>query len=266
MNTDVHQALKEAENSLRDFIGDVLAKRFGSNWISECGISVRKIKRWKQLKAEEAERQRGGLVEERLLYYSNLLDLKTILAQNWLGEFEKVFGDRRTIEVFIDELVKLRDPHAHQRELLPHQKHLVLGLSGEIRNRLIKYRSKMETGEDYYPRLESIRDSLGHVWVPADDTRLIFDTRARLRPGDPVEWVVSATDPMDDTLSYNAAITGGRETGWQENNVLSLTMTNADVGRSCFVSIHIRSPREYHARGEYDDYLTFEYEVLQPKQ
>ena len=70
------------------------------------------------------------------------------------------------MDVWLSELEKLRDPEARRRELLPHQKHLAIGISGEIRNRLIRYRSKQETSEDYYPRIESVRDSLGNIWTP----------------------------------------------------------------------------------------------------
>ncbi len=260
---DAHEALKEVENSLRDFIARVLEGEYGDEWIDECGVSVKRIERWKERKAAETKRQQTGAVEERLLYYADFYDLGTILRKNWSGEFSQALGGKwKTIEVFLTELEKLRDPQAHQRELLPHQKHLIIGISGEIRNRLVRYRSKMETGDDYYPRLECVRDNLGHVWVPADND--LLNTGARLRPGDTVEWVVSATDPMDDTLSYNAYIIGGGETGWQENSVLNLTMTTADVARSCFVRIDIRSPREYHARDKIDDRVTFVYEVLPP--
>ena len=34
---------------------------------------------------------------------------------------------------------------------------------GEIRTRLIRYRSKLETSEDYFPKIESARDSLGNI-------------------------------------------------------------------------------------------------------
>jgi len=260
---DAHEALKEVENSLRDFIARVLEGEYGDEWIDECGVSVKRIERWKERKAAETKRQQTGAVEERLLYYADFYDLGTILRKNWSGEFSQALGGKwKTIEVFLTELEKLRDPQAHQRELLPHQKHLIISISGEIRNRLVRYRCKMETGDDYYPRLECVRDNLGHVWVPADND--LLNTGARLRPGDTVEWVVSATDPMDDTLSYNAYIIGVGETGWQENSVLNLTMTTADVARSCFVRIDIRSPREYHARDKIDDRVTFVYEVLPP--
>jgi hypothetical protein len=263
---DVSQEISEVENSLRNFVLNVLENRFGSDWLDECGISARKVDRWRQLREQEAERQRGGTVEERLLYYSNLSELKIILTQNWPGEFEEALGNRRTIEVFIDELIKLRDPNAHNRELLPHQKHLVLGLSGEIRNRLIRYRSKMETGEDYYPRLESVRDNVGNVWVAEGHSYgTIFATGDRLRPGDSLEFVVSATDPLGQPLSYGINLIHRGGLRWQDENVLSVTMTTADVRRMCDANIYVRSPRDYHALEDYDDIITFRYEVLPPR-
>ena len=265
---DVHEALKEVENSLRDFIARVLTKKHGADWIGQCGVSEERIGRWKERRIAEAKRQQSGAVETRLLYYSDFYDLRTILHKHWSGEFSEALGKWKTIEVFLNELEKLRDPHAHQRELLPHQKHLILGLSGEIRNRLVKYRSKMETGEDYYPRLESIRDDLGNVWVPPgyDDYGQMVVSEALLRPGDTVTWVVSATDPRGDPMSYRASLLGGsgRDTEWQESNVLGFTMLEADVGRMRDVNIYIRSPRKYHAMGDYDDIRTFRYEVLPP--
>jgi hypothetical protein len=45
------------------------------------------------------------------------------------------------MDVFVSELGKLRDPDAHRRELLPHQKHLVYGIAGEVRTRITRYAS-----------------------------------------------------------------------------------------------------------------------------
>ena len=40
-------------------------------------------------------------------------------------------GEWKTMEVWLDELEKLRNPDAHRRELLPHQKQLAAGIAGE---------------------------------------------------------------------------------------------------------------------------------------
>lgn len=268
METDVHQALKEAENSLRDFITRVLEKKLGMDWIEKCGVPSSRIKSWRKLRAAEAERQQTGVGKEGLLYYAELSDLKTILEKQWCGELADALGDLGTMQVFLDELRTLRNPHAHHRELLPHQKHLVLGISGEIRNRLVRYRSKMETSEDYYPRLEGVRDNLGTVWVAEGDYYgTIVPTGNYLRPGDTVQFVVSATDPLGQPLSYGIKlihhVSGGIH--WQDDNVLSVTITKADVGRMCDANIYVRSPREYHAMDDFDDINTFRYEVLPPK-
>src|SRR5690606_16955876 len=138
---DVTQALKDTENSLRDFISTCLSNRYGGEWIDKCGVSPERVKRWQERKGIEEKRQEAGAIEERLLYYADFYDLRTILKKNWGLEFSKVFGEWKTMEVWLTEMEKLRDPDAHRRELLPHQKHLILGISGEIRTRLIKYRS-----------------------------------------------------------------------------------------------------------------------------
>lgn len=262
---DVHQALKEVENSLRDFIAYTLRKRYGTNWIEKCGASPQRIAKWQERKAAEVKRQSTGTVEQRLLYYADFYDLSTLLKQHWSDRvvgFSDALGKWKTVETFLDELEKLRDPHAHQRELLPHQKHLILGLSGEIRNRLIRYRSKMETSEDYYPRLESVRDNFGNVWVPGNSANITGD---RLRVGDTLKLVVSATDPLEETLSYRIRrVYGSDPIQWQENNVLRLDITAEDVRRDFKVIVYMRSPRPYHARGTWDDDVTFLYEVLPP--
>ena len=119
------------------------------------------------------------------------------------------------MEVWLTELEKLRDPDAHRRELLPHQKNLALGLSGEIRNRLIRYRSKLETKEDCFPRIESARDSLGNIWVP--DPGLSFkhvSNKNVLRPGDVLDFVITARDPEDLPLKYGMTLEGIHKTQW----------------------------------------------------
>ena len=39
MNMDVNQALRDAENSLRDFIASVLSQSLGPDWVEKCGVS-----------------------------------------------------------------------------------------------------------------------------------------------------------------------------------------------------------------------------------
>jgi hypothetical protein len=229
---DVSQALKDAENALRDFIALTLSAKLGPEWIESCGVSPERIDRWRERKASEEKRQAGGVVEERLIYYADFYDLKSILKKHWSDPFSAALGEWRVFDIYLSELEKLRDPDAHRRELMPHQKHLVVGISGEIRNRIVRYRSKMETAEDCFPRLESARDSLGHIWVPEPEPSLkILNTKATLRPGDRVEYVVTATDPEDEPLGYGMGLDNPPRS-WQEHGNFEFVVTDEHIAKT----------------------------------
>jgi len=264
MEVDITQALKDAENALRDFISAILSKKFGEDWIEKCGVSAERVEKWRERKIEEEKRQRFGTVEERLLYYADFYDLKTILKRNWEGEFSEAFGDWKTIEVWLDELGRLRDPDAHRRELLPHQKNLAVGIVGEIRTRIVRYRSKQETSEDYFPRIESVRDSFGSLF-PSGIGGPVF-TKTILRPNDVIDFVITASDPFDAELEYGIDVGGiFAETIWQKENSFSAKILENHIGNMFTIRFLIRSPRKYHAWGNHDDSVEFKYTVLPAK-
>jgi hypothetical protein len=246
---DITQALRDAENSLRDFVASVLSKS-GEDWVNRCGVSPERIAKWKERKATEEKRQEAGVVEERLIYYADFYDLKTILKKNWAGELSEALGDWKTIEVYLDELEKLRDTDAHRRELLSYQKHLVLGVSGEIRNRIVRYRSKMETPDDCFPRIESARDSLGNLWVPGKSIGLkMVHTEATVRPGDILDFVVTARDPEDLPLEYSVDISSQGKPLWQSDPNLRFSIMDRHISRVFLLQLAIKSTRTYHACG-----------------
>lgn len=261
--TDVSQALKDTENSLRDFIAVVLREKLGESWVEECGVSPDRLDKWKERRGVEEKRQRFGVVEQRLIYYADFYDLRTILKKHWSGVFSEALGDWKTVDVWLSELEKLRDPDAHRRELLPHQKHLVYGIAGEIRTRLVRYRSKRETSEDYFPRIESARDSLGNLYTYGNPA--VIGTGMCLRVGDTIDFVITATDPMGEPLQY--AIFESTTTKWQSNNAIRLRITERHVQKRFDVILVVRSQRKYHAyRSDgFDDRVVFSYEVLPPR-
>jgi len=116
---NVSQALRDAENSLRDFIASELSRALGSDWENSCGVRAERLAKWKARKEAEAGRQETGVVDERLIYYADLYDFKTILKKHWANVFAAALGEWKTLEVYLTELEKLRDPDAHRRELLP---------------------------------------------------------------------------------------------------------------------------------------------------
>jgi hypothetical protein len=264
---DITQVLKDTENALRDFVASVLQQQMGADWIVKSGVTPERIEKWKERQEVEARRQASGAIDERLLYYADFYDLRTILKCHW-PKFSDALGELKTFEVWLSELEKLRDPDAHRRELLPHQKHLALGLEGEIRTRIVRYRSKLETRDDYYPRIESVRDNYGTIYVAGGRGMVAGPS---LRPGDKLEFVVTARDPKDEALWYQfasmvSATTGARslQSGWIREGSYTYVVGEADVRANFQIIVGVRSSRKFHAHDDLDDYTIFSYEVLPP--
>lgn len=258
---DVTQALRDTENALRDFIAATLERSLGREWLDSCGVTPDRAAKWRERKSDEGRRQEAGVVDERLLYYADFYDLKTILKKHWNGDFADALGEWRRFEVFFDELARYRDPDAHRRELLPHQQNLVLGIAGDIRSRLVRWHSRRERVDDCFPRIESARDSLGNLWTPRTPTA-IFNTETTIRVGDQIDFVVTARDPEDLPLEYRLEVVGKSTWEWQAGGVFSLEIKDAYIGASAFVDLRIRSPRSYHAGPGYDQSVIFQYSIL----
>lgn len=255
---DATRALKDTENTLRDFIAQTLERAFGEGWENVCGVTEERISKWHERKQIEAKRQETGTIEERILYYADFYDLKTILRKHWDKHFSEALGDWKTMDVLLSQLENLRDPDAHRRELLPHQHYFALGISGEIRTRISRYRSNQETGESYFPIIESARDSLGNIYIAGQNKHVL--TKKNLRPGDSVDFVITASDPLEANLLYHFDFEVVGQ--WQLINSASVTVEKAQIGLGQFVYLKIKSPREFHAHWGYDDCVIFAYDVL----
>lgn len=263
MQLDLTQGLKDAENSLRDFIAAILEKKLGRDWIEQCGVTPDRVQKWHDRRVAESKRQIGGTVEPRLIYYADFYDIKTILKKHW-DKFTEALGDWKTMDVFLEQLERLRDPDAHRRELLPHQKNLGIGIAGDIRNRIVRYRSKLETAEDFFPRIESARDSLGNIWTAGmQGASPAIVTKSVLRPGDIVDYVVTASDPLGDELEFQMMV--GHFTvviPWQKENTLALPILEEHISRPFLVMLQVRSPRKHHAANHCDHWVEFYYSVI----
>ena len=251
------QALQDVENALRDFISAKLAEKFGADWYQECGLSEDRINKWLEKLESEKKKQRFSTCDSRPIYYSDFYDLRNLLQKNW-EIFHPALGDKRETDVFLGLLENYRNSSAHGRELLTYQKHLAIGIAGEFRNRITKFRSMQETGESYFPRIESVHDNYGNSWKIGDNQRLM--TKNVLREGDFLEFVVSAIDPQGELLEY---CVGGE---WQEGNVLQLELSSENIGLKISIVTRVKSKRNYHAiDNRIDAFVTFCYDVLPKK-
>ena len=268
MIVDVSQELKDAENSLRDFISESLQKEHGDKWIDNCGVTKERIEKWHQNKEIEEKKHVISTIENRLIYYAEFYDLSTILFKNWENIFKKVFHDRKKIEVFLKILENFRNPDAHRRELLSFQKNIVKGISGFLRNSIVRYRSSQESLDAYFPKIESARDDYGNIYTYSDQD--IYSKSAGggakiFRPGDQIEFIITATDPYGEDLLYCVSNKFAFVDEWINNNVLNYTIKNEDIGASLIISLMIKSNREHKAHTFYDDEVSFYYTVLPNK-
>jgi len=253
------QALKDVENSLRDFISILMQELNGNDWINFSGISENRISQWNERREIEIKKQKFGTAETRLLYFSDFYDLITIIDKNWNEKFKAAFGDKAEMMTFLKILDDYRNSDAHRRELLPHQKHLIIGISGDIRNRIVLYRSKKETGEDYFPRIESVRDNLGNVCTPQQKTN---KTNLTLRVGDKITFVVTASDPLGENLQYSLTTLFDPGIDWQESNVVEIILEDRHIAKDREFLVMIRSKRDYHASELNDDSVIYSYSIL----
>lgn len=264
---DVTESLKMAENSIRDLLNYLLTKKLGDEWYKNCGITNQRITQWEEKRRIETEK--FDCCDSRLVYYADFYDLQTIIKKNWNHGISEVFGKLKELEALLDILHDIRNPNAHHRELLPYQKHLAIGISGKIRTQITGYFSKMETGESYYPRIESIQDSLGNTYSIGNSKT--FATKRILRPGDQIQFQVSGSDPLGEEIEYTVLpLSVPYEYEWKTEGGFDLTIQNKHVKQLLCIHIAIKSRREFHATadvalGQVDDLVIFCYEVLPPR-
>lgn len=253
---DIRQTLLDTENALRDFISIIMKNIHGDGWITFSGLNEERINELRQRKSKYEEFHNDLAEENRLINYTTFLDLLQIIEKNWEGDFEIAFGDLKTLSTYLTVLTRHTNPDTHNRALLIHQKHLILGISGELRNKMIVYRSWKETGKKGFPRIESVQDNLGNLWMYGKPRKI--RTQLNLKVGDIVEFVVTAKDPEDMELEYRIF-----PDKWQSSNILLLEIQDKHIGVQGNVHIGVRSPRKHHAYPlGYDDRVTFEYQIL----
>jgi hypothetical protein len=129
----VKDCINDTEQQLRDLITTTLSRKYGPDWEYSSPV-------WNDEIREELEERRrqdqGGrpyqIVSQRLLDYTDLIDLQNIIERHW-DLFANVFRSKDRIMHRLDDLRPLRNPEMHGRpDILPHQKHLCLGLCGDI--------------------------------------------------------------------------------------------------------------------------------------
>jgi len=181
-----------------------------------------------------------------------------------------IFKKKKEFEVLFEILEKYRNTEAHRRELLPYQKHLIIGISGKLRTSITAYFSEMETGESYYPRFEHIQDNLNNNWSRGKTKTL--KTSNSLRVGDKLEFTLTANDPKNEELLYTVLPNATPyEFEWKTTNAFELEIKEQHIGNIFWIGFAVKSKRKYHSMkavglGKVDDWIQFSYEVFPPRE
>jgi hypothetical protein len=253
------ESINLVEVALRDLIEYVLAGKFGPDeWINECG-TPEKVERWRERRTEEGKRRDSIVAEDRLLYFSDFSDLAPIIKKHW-ELFKPCFGDRKTFDVYMDRLEESRNPPMHARSLVPFERALVEGMTGEIRNKVTIYRSEATAVDQHFPRIEFARDSFGH----AGRSGGLAHTSLILHPDDEVVYECAGCDPMGHTLKWTMTVLPGGESQQSEGPEVRFEwiVTEDNISALTFVSLKLISDRSWHRHAGCDDEVNFGYAVL----
>lgn len=110
VNKQGFHLLLRVESSLRTFIACKLFAIYGDNWPNNIPPSI--------LKGLNKRRDNDTPSDQDpLLCYAFLNDLKEIIFSQWDTVFEKYFGTKQRLEVFLDSLRLIRNKVAHCRNL-----------------------------------------------------------------------------------------------------------------------------------------------------
>jgi hypothetical protein len=257
---DVSAVLLLTENVLRDLLESVLSHALGSEWLSRAGVTNDRFTKWRARRDEEAARRRGAVVEQRLICYSDLTDLDTIIHKQW-DLLKGCFDDQQQTRLDLGRLIGLRTALAHGRALLPFEEHLALGITGEIRNKVTIFMTANGPTREYFPRIEVARDSFGNATTPATQ---YVDTGLVLHPGDAVTFDLHAWDPDDLPVNWWACINAGALQPQFPVPIVPWTweVQTSHIAERQLVAFFIISERPYHRRQHWDDLVWFCYRVL----
>ena len=249
-----------AERALRGLISAVLEKEFGTRWLEHTGIDTERRASWERKRAEEvARRGREVVLTAPLLSYSEITDLPKIIRNNW-ALFAPILGDKRRFEMDLERLAGFRNALMHGRDLVLHERALVVGIAGSIRNAVTIYMSQEQPGgKEHFPRFEFVRDSLGNEITTV---RGILDTGMELHVGDEVVFECNYWDP-DGRSCETKWSSFNRHANYPFVGTFTWRVEEIDIAERLDVAVSLRSDRPYHRiSGGDDDRATFIYTVL----
>ncbi|WLF51341.1 hypothetical protein [Rhodococcus opacus] len=270
-------ALTTCENALRELMGYVYNEWYGPTWLNVVATDKQRGEWVKRAEAENARTRRGvAAVDDPGLAYANFYDLLTIADKHW-EQLAPALDKKQVTYRLLERFEQLRNAVAHGRTLLTFERDLFSGVAGQIRNQVTHYMSSQDPAGEYYPRIESVLDSLGHridSQGPATDEVAGYQTtEAILHPGERVGFTAMGTDPQDRPLRWDLT---SSQTGLlldsQVSDVgqpvqLEWLVDDGDVTETGVVQLHMYAEQSKYRRfGRFDHRAFFGYIVRPPSE
>lgn len=254
---DPAAALVVAERALREIIRD----HVGDRWRTTPEVSVEAAER-----AMAAESDRRGVVsvDPDLLNFTLLLDLGRIFDAHFSLIGKAAGGSRAELKALLSLFNRLRNLPAHSRDLVPFERDLLSGITGYLANLAAIARSTKGQDMLFYPVIDSVIDSFGHIADPPKITH----SSTRLVVGQTVIFACRATDPAGRTLTWELADGHLGETLFTAEGAsveLVWMVRLKDVRERALVCISVCSSGTYHRDGETDGSVFFDYNVDPPE-
>jgi hypothetical protein len=259
----IAEVITAGENALRELIMTILGG--DPDWITHSGLTAERLASADGRRVEARKKKADtGVVDDRLLYYTELYDLETIITKQW-ERFAACLGDKATFTSDMKRLSVFRNDQMHGRELLPHEEAMARGICGEFRNRLTILRSQRGPDREYYARIEQVSDSFGSTAGGSGSKAGMIQTNMTLRPGESVTFRLAAWDPEGADGTWKVAILPAsvqpapfRDSEW------TWTVGEDSVADSVFVQVDYISDRRYHRHSDHDDRVILIYRVVPP--
>lgn len=255
IEVDCNSYLRDIENVLRTNIQFILKDKYGDSWEEHLGVSEDRIKKWEERKEEERNRLNGKVLESRLLFYSDFYDLKEIMLKNW-DVFGSIFKNKKELEYQLEMLESFRNPNAHNRDLLEHQKYLLVGIVGEIKSNILEYRGSIEKEDTYFLKVDSININ-GKIY----NSSHVAELKKPLRKGDRLDITFYVTAPPNQKVFYSIY----DSENWQEEPHFIIEIDEEDSIGDSTIMFNIKSDQEYHRinnKPECDARFVIKYVVL----
>ena len=251
MDINENDSIKNLEESLRTIISFAMEVKYGVNWIEKLKINKEKIEDWKLKREEERRRLRNNVSENRLLYYSDFYDLKTIILKHWDDCFCDVFKDKKEFEVLVDIVGAFRTNIAHHRLLHNHQKLLLKGIEERLLFQITEFRADRDNEDSYYPKITSVLINGYDITNISESLKL---GEKKYHVGDKMKVAIKTISPPDIKIKYAIFIDGDTTLNnkiYSDSNETEFILEKKHIP---FIHIKaiIKSTEDYHRYNTYN--------------